>query len=320
MKVVVAALLLLEALISFGFGVSLPLTTSTESTTAPAFLWAPHHNQFLNNVNYQTISPKDLAKSVLSEGEWSNLLCSGSKLQPPVDLTLVFVGRELHSSDVSGSRRGNPTLVDFLKVSFMTSNFSVAFPYVATSEEETMENSLFSGFTEACGRDLCNVAFSDSCSIEGKNFQKLADLRSVHDHLVSRRDKPRNGQANLVVFCCGGSHSFNELDQPRLEGDIISELVSSVDKSGAKYAVLYVSRPLKTIQYPFSRDLERFLAEGAVGKGSANSTSCNEVCQIKSSLLEGFLVAIVLLLILVSGLCCMMGIDTPTRFETPQDS
>lgn len=30
--------------------------------------------------------------------------------------------------------------------------------------------------------------------------------------------------------------------------------------------------------------------------------------------------AIVLLIILISGICCMMGIDTPTRFETPQES
>lgn len=33
-----------------------------------------------------------------------------------------------------------------------------------------------------------------------------------------------------------------------------------------------------------------------------------------------FLQGIVFLLILISGLCCMAGIDTPTRFETPQDS
>lgn len=30
--------------------------------------------------------------------------------------------------------------------------------------------------------------------------------------------------------------------------------------------------------------------------------------------------AIVLLIILISGLCCMIGIDTPTRFETSQES
>jgi len=29
---------------------------------------------------------------------------------------------------------------------------------------------------------------------------------------------------------------------------------------------------------------------------------------------------IVLLIILISGLMCMMGIDTPSRFEAPQES
>lgn len=73
-------------------------------------------------------------------------------------------------------------------------------------------------------------------------------------------------------------------------GKIFSELLSSVDQSGAKYAVLYVSDPIKSIQYPSHRELERFLAESASGNASANSTACDEVCQIKSSLLEGLLV------------------------------
>ena len=37
---------------------------------------------------------------------------------------------------------------------------------------------------------------------------------------------------------------------------------------------------------------------------------------VDSSMLQG----VVLLIILISGLCCMMGIDTPTRFEVAQDS
>lgn len=70
----------------------------------------------------------------------------------------------------------------------------------------------------------------------------------------------------------------------------MSELIDSVEKSGAKYTVLYVSDPVRSIQYPSRRELERFLAETAVGNKSANSTSCDEVCQFKSSLLEGILV------------------------------
>lgn len=41
-------------------------------------------------VNYQTISPKDLAKSVLSEGGWSNLLVRISFVSVAVFALLVM--------------------------------------------------------------------------------------------------------------------------------------------------------------------------------------------------------------------------------------
>ncbi|XP_044469492.1 uncharacterized protein LOC123198782 [Mangifera indica] len=293
-------------------------------STAPAFLWFPHHNQLQsgNVLNYQTISPKDLAKSVFSQGGWSDLLCSGQQSPQSVDVALVFVGRKLESSHVAGNKPADSALVDLLKVSFTRSNFSMAFPYVAAPGEETMESVLASEFMEACGDNLRinNVAFSESCSVEGGNFQKLADLHSVQDYLLSRMEKKTEGKADLVVFCYDGTESMNQLDQPRPESEVISGLINSVEQLGAEYTVLYVSDPVRSIQNPTYRELERFLADGAGGNGSANSTGCDQVCKFKSSLLEGILVAIVLLLILISGLCCMMGIDTPTRFEAPHES
>ncbi|KAK2980863.1 hypothetical protein RJ640_003090 [Escallonia rubra] len=210
------------------------------------------------------------------------------------------------------------------QVSFTSSNFSLAFPYVAASEEKVaMESSLISEFAKTCGHDLevSKVAFSESCSVESDDFGKLADIDSVHDYLISRMEKGPRGQANLIVFCEGSSRSPKAIDKPRSESQLFSELISSVEQSGAKYVVLYVSDPVRsTTRYPSHQQLQRFLAEGTLTNGSANSTTCDGVCQIKSSLLEGALVGIVLLVILISGLCCMMGIDTPTRFETPQDT
>ncbi|XP_044504707.1 uncharacterized protein LOC123224966 [Mangifera indica] len=311
----VALLLLFESLNVYAFA---------SPSTVPAFLWSPHHNQLQsdNVLNYQTISPKDLAKSVLSQGGWSDLLCSRKQSPQSVDVALVFVGRELESSHVSGNKHADSALVDLLKVSFMSSNFSVAFPYIVALGEETMENLLVSEFMEDCGGDLRinNVAFSESCAVEGGNFQKLADWHSVQDHLLSRMEKKTDRQAHLVVFCYDGTKSVNQLDQQRSESEVISGLINSMEQSGAKYTVLYVSDPVRSIQYPTYRELERFLADGADGNGSVNSTGCDEVCKFKSSLLEGILVAIVLLLILISGLCCMMGIDTPTRFEAAHES
>ncbi|KAF9688561.1 hypothetical protein SADUNF_Sadunf01G0001200 [Salix dunnii] len=306
--------------------------SSPPSTTVPAFLWSPHHphHQMTEAVNYQTISSKDLARSVLSEGGWSNLLCAEKKVQQSMDLALVFVGRGLSSTDVSANKNTDPALVNLLKVFYTKSNFSMAFPYVAASEE-AMENSLVSGFAEACGQDLgiSNVVFSESCSVEGENFQKLANLHAINDYLASRMEKRPSDHTDLVLFCYEGSNSMKGLDQPQSESEIFSELISSVEMLGGKYSALYVSDPFRSIQLPYHQELERFLAESAAANASMNSTHCDEVCQIKSSLLEGVLVVsfhvslssgIVLLIILISGLCCMMGIDTPTRFEAPQDS
>ncbi|KAF7833696.1 putative transmembrane protein [Senna tora] len=318
MMVVPLVALLLVALVPKGLLAS--------PSTVPAFLWSPHHELVSNNglegtVNYQVFSPKDLANSVISQAGWSNLLCKGKEVQKPLDLALLFVGRELHSSDLSLNKKADPALLDLLKTSFTRSNFSMAFPYVSASEEEKLENLLVSGFAEACGHDLGigNVAFLGSCAVEDANHEESAALHSIEDFLTKRKEESDKGATDLVVFCNGDSLPSKNVDSAQSEGEILSKLVSSVEQSGAKYSVLYVSEPSWSIQYPY-RELQRFLAESGTGNGSANSTLCDEVCQIKSSLLEGLLVGIVLLIILISGLCCMMGIDTPSRFEAPQES
>ncbi|CAJ2655228.1 uncharacterized protein LOC123921241 isoform X2 [Trifolium pratense] len=299
---------------------------SIPSSTVPAFLWSSHYNLVSDNglkesVNYQVISPKDLAKSVLSEAGWSNFLCKGKKSQDPLDLALLFVGGELQSSDLSLNKHASSALSDLLKDSFVRSNTSMAFPYVSASEDVNLEDSLVSGFAEACGDDLGigNVAFLGSCSMGNGNHEETPASRSVQAYLTKRMEESHKGKTDLVVFCNGQSQASKDVDRTQSEGEVLSELISSVEESGAKYAVLYVSDISRSIQYPSYRELQRFLAESTTGNVSTNSTACDGVCQLKSSLLEGLFVSIVLLIILISGLCCMMGIDTPTRFEVPQE-
>lgn len=298
---------------------SAPIIQSTR-TTVPAFLWFSHlqdsQNGIENSIDYRTISQKDLPKVILSEGGWSTLLCPGANVEQTVDIGLVFVGRELQSSDISRNEHADPALLHLIKESFTRSKSSMAFPYVSSSDgNETMESSLLSGLTESCGNGLeaRNIAILESCSVDGGNFQKLADMQAVHKYLDVVMKNKQDAEKNLIIVCNGGSVSS--------EGEIFSEILSLVDKSGTSYSVLYASDPKRSAQYPSYRALDRVLAESAVGNVSLKAFSdCDGVCQIKSSLLEGLLVAIVLLIILISGLCCMMGIDTPTRFESPQDS
>ncbi|XAR59909.1 hypothetical protein NMG60_11033085 [Bertholletia excelsa] len=273
LAIAVVTFLLSAACLSSGLG--LP-------STAPAFLWSSREDGMKAAINYQTLSEKDLANSVLSEGGWSNVVCLGEEAQHTADLAFLIVGRELKSLDISGARQTDSSLLDFLKLSFTRANFSMAFPYVAAlKEEESLEMSLISEFSESCGQSFGakNIAVLESCSLDrGKKF---ADVDTIHDYLVSRMEKRMKGQPNLFVLCEG--HSYSE----RL---IFSELISSMEESGARYTVLYVSDPFRLMQHPSRWEIERFLAENASKIDSAKSTICDGVCQIKSSLLEGVLV------------------------------
>ncbi|KAL9230079.1 hypothetical protein vseg_005471 [Gypsophila vaccaria] len=292
-------------------------------STGPAFMWSPHIDMELEeNVNYQTLSSKDLARAVMSDGSWSNIMCEGKSSPQPVDLAVVFVGRELQSSDISGKITSDASLLHLLKDSFTKSNFSMAYPYVSAKVDEgTVENCLLGEFEESCDRKMGvgSIAVTDSCSTDDKQVSILTDMHSVQEYVASSMEKGVKGRTNLLVVCHRGFRSLEHLDHPHPEGAVFSELMSSLDNSGAKYAVLYVSDSYNPIQHPSSHQLGRLLAE-ATGNASLDSIFCNGVCQIKKSLLEALFVTIVLLIILISGLCCMMGIDSPTRFETPTES
>ncbi|KAJ3680998.1 hypothetical protein LUZ60_015487 [Juncus effusus] len=271
--------------------------------TSPAFLWTPNdyglsYDGVKDTVKYQTVSPNELANSVLNEAGWSDFVCSADNAK--VDLALVFIGRKLHSSDISKNKQQEPLLTDTLKASFTSSNFSMAFPYVDTSDkEETLESSLIKGFSEKCGQDFA------------EKFLKLNDLNSIQEFVAS---KGENKKTNMILFNHDG---LEELDGGKSEGEILSSLLSLLSNSGFKYTILYASEPYR---FDHRTGVARLLEESALSNSSSsNSTTCDEICRMKASLLEGVLVGITLLIILISGLCCMMGIDTPSRFETPQE-
>jgi len=126
-------------------------------------------------------------------------------------------------------------------------------------------------------------------------------------------------------------------------------------KSGAKYTILYASQPSGLLESPSNLPLGRYLAEEQYGECLVKSTllegtfvvscylysvsfvvssnlKCRLMCETilhKSIYLVSlqycltpvyYVQGIVLLIILISGLMCMMGIDTPSRLEAPQES
>ncbi|CAI9756937.1 unnamed protein product [Fraxinus pennsylvanica] len=129
--------------------------------------------------DYRILSPGDLANSVMTEWGWLDFLRIREEALPALDLALIFVGKQLQSLDIFGSKNSDPTLVDLLKTYFSNASFSVAFPYVSPTEKKVaMESSLISEFADACHHNLrvSNITFLEPCSVKGENFDKIAEV------------------------------------------------------------------------------------------------------------------------------------------------
>jgi hypothetical protein len=71
-------------------------------------------------------------------------------------------------------------------------------------------------------------------------------------------------------------------------GELLSDLVAILDKSGAKYMILYASQPSGLLESPVGRFLAEKTNTTKVGLGN-----CEGDCLVKSTLLEGtFVVSI----------------------------
>lgn len=301
------------------------IAVSCLPTTVPAFLWSndPHRSLSLDkhgSVNYNVISPQDLTKDVLNMAGWSQLLCSGEKGEQAADVALVFIGNKLHSPDISRKRDIDSEVIELLKAYFKDSSFSMAFPYVTLSEDsEPLANSLLSGFMENCDHGFRNneIAFVEPCFVEGANIKRLESLEAVNDYVNARKEIKMRGVTDLIFICNDKSSVFEAPGKTQVEGKILAETIKNLQQAGIIYTVLYTSDPYEMVPHGRFQKWERHLISNTSGN---HSVYCDGVCQSKASLLEGFLVGLVLLIILLSGLCCMMGIQTPTRFEAPHDS
>jgi hypothetical protein len=73
-------------------------------------------------------------------------------------------------------------------------------------------------------------------------------------------------------------------------GELLSELVSVLKKSGAKYTVLYASQPYGLVEKTSNLPITRYLAEKTNTSTEPGLGGCDGECAVKSSLLEGVFV------------------------------
>mmetsp|Transcript_1665 Transcript_1665/g.10222 ORF Transcript_1665/g.10222 Transcript_1665/m.10222 type:complete len:275 (-) Transcript_1665:490-1314(-) len=111
-----------------------------------------------------------------------------------------------------------------------------------------------------------------------------------------------------VLYACEGPSKNGETSN-----QMLSSLLSSATSMDWDYLVLYgggCDRAASTVMYLDSMT-RRQVQE-------TNNTTCDSKCQVQVNFLEGLLIGILLLVILLSGLCCLNYLETPSKFWTDQ--
>lgn len=259
---------------------------------------------------------------------WSSLLCNPNPSDGEhgrLDAVVAFIGNELHSEGIAheSSIDSSPVL-RILKDYFSSSSYSIALPYVSISSENGgILNTLVSTIEDSCNLKTRpgKTAILGSClkgMVDAKRpylaegLELLDNAESVKDFILSRKASRTASETDIILAC---SVSNIGLVQGEAEGDMLATVLSALHQSGTRSTVFYASDPSETTRgYRYNG---RMLAANATAN---TTTTCDEVCETIASVYEGVIVAVTLLIILISGLCCMMGIDTPSRFESAQES
>jgi len=106
----------------------------------------------------------------------------------------------------------------------------------------------------------------------------------------------------LVCLPAGGNEAS--------EVAAVAALDDALQQSGKDFLGVYASEPQGAVVGAARRSLLLF------GFGGADEDKNDELFFLQASLVRALVVVLFTLVALLSGLCCLMSLDTPTRFET----
>ncbi|KAJ7539935.1 hypothetical protein O6H91_11G115700 [Diphasiastrum complanatum] len=286
--------------------------SSFTPTMAPAFIWS--NNRFLgieeHSVDYEIFTPKSLAKNLLER-----LHPSGKQeTKRETNLFLAFIGDELRSVDIARDTLQKINTQHVLQNTMATSNFSVVLPHIVFSaEEDSFVDSLVDTIeqTENHGNILGEL-HTFGCTGANKALKEFGSIQDIEEFLSSRK-VTNGGEINVLVIC---SPSWKLPLKEESEGKLLGKITQALSASVNDYVALYVSDLSKRSEY----DLNLHVRQLSSSAGATNETFCDEICQTKATLLEALLVGVVLIFILVMGICCMAGVQSPSRFESQKES
>ncbi|KAG0613696.1 hypothetical protein M758_6G122700 [Ceratodon purpureus] len=295
---------------------ALPDGHSTAVT--PAFVWSDLRcfGEQDRSVNYESQSSDSLVDTVFHAFGSCEVTQDVSQGKANPEMVVAFIGRELRSEDISRSQFSDVLMT--LQESIAGTKYSLSFPYVTVaSNRASVGESLISNVQKklGAGSKIGQVAVSGSCSVGRHDVKRLTGVPDIEAYIAGRKTSRAQEETDVLLICYSPALDWNLASVYTSEGKVLEEVLSALKSSGTSNFVMYTSDPLASTQKHYGI-LERHLLDGT---GNA-TTDCDALCRSRAVILEGIFVAITLITILVSGICCMKAVKSPSRFEVSKES
>lgn len=293
------------------------------ATVTPAFLWSDSRlfGAKERSVNYESHTSESLGNAIFEGfGRSSAAEESGAKDEKMPELILAFIGQELQAVDVSRTHSSASTdVLDVIQTSMAGAKYSLSIPYVTVGSDETsVAESFLSTVQKKLGSDvkMGDAVVAGSCSVQKHGIKNLAGVHDIEAYLKERKSTRAQGETDVLVVCYSPTLDVSIAGVSMSEGKALSDVLSVLKSSGTSNAAMYTSDPVVERE-----GRHRVLARQLIANYSGSATpECDALCRSRAVILEGIFVAITLITILVSGICCMKAVTSPLRFEAAKES
>jgi len=262
-------------------------------------------------VNYETQTSESLVETIFHDFTKcaARQDLSGEEAKP--EMIVAFVGKELHSEDISQSHPSG--ILKTLQDSVAGAKYSQSIPYVTVASNRPSVVEYLLSNVQNADLKIGEVAVSGSCSVGRHDVKKLTDFPDIQAYIAGRKTSRVQEETDVLVICYSPSLDWNLAAISTSEGKVLDEVLSAVKSSSTSNVAMYFS-DARVPREKYYGILDRHLLEG-----TGNSTGCDALCRSRAVVLEGIFVAFTLITILVSGICCMKAVKSPARFEVSKE-
>jgi len=276
-----------------------------DSLPARALVWANEKYKPQHSVSYSAMSTSILAGLVYpaQAPNRDDQVIPASALQTsPPQVVVVLLGKHMQTSPNS------PDMTAALEDVSNAATWWMSLQQVVTDEASPTLLSQLVAPARTAAVDAPKLLYAGDCALD--DAQELVGrvqggVKGVVQMLQDREFHPDN--ATQVVLVCMPDSTVSE------EAAFVSSLDTALKANGARFLAVYTSLPASPTT------LSKPAREGALERRRQLLARDGEVHDalfvLQADLVRAFLVVFFTVVALLSGLCCLMSLDTPTKFE-----